>query len=64
MKVFGKFFYLRLIYSFYLLTILNLDFSFSQTQEWIGLYKWEKILDCLAQEGQYLWVGTAGGGLV
>jgi hypothetical protein len=35
MKVLGKFFYFRLIYSLSLLTILILNFSLSQTQEWI-----------------------------
>jgi ligand-binding sensor domain-containing protein len=63
MKVLGKFFYLRLIYSLSLLTILILNFPLSQPQEWIGFTSGKNIL-CLADEGQYLWVGTAGGGLV
>jgi ligand-binding sensor domain-containing protein len=37
--------------------------SLSQTQEWIVFTSWKTIW-CLADEGQYLWVGTAGGGLV
>jgi hypothetical protein len=35
MKVLGKLFYLRLIYSLSLLTILILNFSLSQPQEWV-----------------------------
>jgi ligand-binding sensor domain-containing protein len=35
----------------------------SQTQEWIGFTSGKNIR-CLADEGQYLWVGTVGGGLV
>jgi ligand-binding sensor domain-containing protein len=35
----------------------------SQTQEWIGFTSGKNIW-CLAEEGQYFWVGTAGGGLV
>ena len=34
--------------------------SLSQTQEWIGFTSGKEIL-CLAEEGQYLWVGTNGG---
>jgi hypothetical protein len=35
----------------------------SQTQEWI-VFTSGKYIRCLADEGQYLWVGTWGGGLV
>jgi ligand-binding sensor domain-containing protein len=34
--------------------------SLSQTQEWIGFTSGKEIW-CLAEEGQYLWVGTNGG---
>jgi ligand-binding sensor domain-containing protein len=37
--------------------------SLSQTQEWIGFTSGKNI-NCLADEGQYLWVGTGGGGLI
>jgi ligand-binding sensor domain-containing protein len=37
--------------------------SLSQTQEWI-VFTSGKYIRCLADEGQYLWVGTYGGGLV
>jgi ligand-binding sensor domain-containing protein len=60
MKVLGKFFYFRLIYSLSLLTILILNLSLSQTQEWIVYASW-KYINCLADEGQYLWVCTTGG---
>ena len=38
--------------------------SLSQTQEWIVYNANGKDINCLAQEGNYLWVGTDGGGLV
>jgi ligand-binding sensor domain-containing protein len=37
--------------------------SLSQTQEWI-VYTNGKYIHCLADEGEYLWVGTDGGGLI
>jgi sugar lactone lactonase YvrE len=69
MKVLGKFFYLRLIYSLSLLTILILNLSFSQTQEWIvyntsnsGLPS--NAVFAIAIDGQgNKWIGTGGGGL-
>jgi ligand-binding sensor domain-containing protein len=69
MKVPGKFFYLRLIYSLSLLTILILNLSLPQTQEWVvyntsnsGLSN-DYVL-AIAIDGQgNRWIGTAGGGL-
>jgi hypothetical protein len=69
MKVPGKFFYLRLIYWLSLLTILILNLSLPQTQEWVvyntsnsGLSN-DYVL-AIAIDGQgNRWIGTAGGGL-
>jgi ligand-binding sensor domain-containing protein len=69
MKVPGKFFYLRLIYWLSLLTILILNLSLPQTQEWVvyntsnsGLPN-DYVL-AIAIDGQgNRWIGTAGGGL-
>jgi ligand-binding sensor domain-containing protein len=66
MKVLGKFFYLRLIYSLSLLTILILNFPLSQTQEWI-VYNTSSNLPsnfvlAIAIDGQgNKWIGTGGG---
>ena len=45
------------------LIFISTYLSLSQTQEWIGFTN-GKDIRCLAEEGEYLWVGTAGGGLV
>jgi ligand-binding sensor domain-containing protein len=55
-------FRIKAIISFSLILISNI-LLLSQTQEWIGFTS-EKNIWCLADEGQYLWVGTNGGGLV
>ncbi len=49
------------IFSLILLFISN--FSLSQTKEWI-VYTSGNYISSLAEEGNYLWVGTRGGGLV
>jgi ligand-binding sensor domain-containing protein len=46
------------------LIFISTNFLFSQTQEWIVYNANGKDINCLAQEGNYLWVGTDGGGLV
>ena len=43
--------------------LIVINSSLSQTQEWIGFTS-GKYIRCIADEGQYLWVGTDGGGLV
>jgi hypothetical protein len=43
--------------------IISISSLFSQSQEWIGFISGKNIW-CLADEGQYLWIGTGGGGLV
>jgi ligand-binding sensor domain-containing protein len=48
---------------FFTLLVFISSFSLSQTQEWIGFTSGKDIW-CLADEGQYLWVGTWAGGLV
>jgi len=53
---------IKAINSLVLIFILT-NFLFSQTQEWI-VFTSGKNIRCLADEGQYLWVGTWGGGLV
>jgi hypothetical protein len=69
MKVLGKFFYFRLIYSLSLLTILILNFPLSQTQEWIVYNTSNSGLPsddvrAIAIDGQgNKWIGTYGGGL-
>jgi hypothetical protein len=45
------------------LILITTFFSVSFSQEW-SVYLAGKQINCLADEGQYLWVGTAGGGLV
>ncbi len=50
------------IFSLILLFISN--FSLSQTQEWIVYTTKGNYILSLAEEGNYLWVGTGGGGLV
>jgi len=45
------------------LIFISTNFLFSQTQEWI-VYTNGKYINCLADEGEYLWVGTEHGGLV
>jgi Predicted periplasmic ligand-binding sensor domain len=45
------------------LIFISTYLSLSQTQEWIGFTNWKNI-SCLVEEGEYLWVGTAHGGLV
>jgi len=45
------------------LIFISTNFLFSQTQEWIRFTS-GKDISCLAEEGEYLWVGTAGGWLV
>jgi len=52
---------LAIISLIFVLIVINP--SPSQTQEWIGFTS-GKYIRCLADEGQYLWVGTIGGGLV
>jgi len=47
----------------FLLFLISADLIYSQTQEWIGFTNGKNIW-CLADEGQYLWVGTYGGGLI
>jgi len=47
----------------FLILLISADLIHSQTQEWIGFTSGKDIW-CLAEEGQYLWVGTAGSGLV
>jgi ligand-binding sensor domain-containing protein len=47
----------------FLLILISADLIQSQTQEWIGFTS-GKIIFSLADEGQYLWVGKAGSGLV
>jgi len=44
----------------FVLVLIVINPSLSQTQEWIGFTSGKEIL-CLAEEGQYLWVGTNGG---
>jgi hypothetical protein len=51
------------IISLALIFILT-NFLFSQTQEWIVYNVNGKYNRCLAEEGEYLWVGTDGGGLL
>jgi hypothetical protein len=70
MKVLGKLFYLRLIYSFYLLTFLILNFSLSQPQEWVvyntsnsGLPN-NDVLAIVIDGAGNKWIGTWGAGLV
>jgi hypothetical protein len=68
MKVLGKFFYFRLIYSLSLLTILILNFSFSQTRFIIydtsnsGLPD-NKVYAIAIDTQSNKWIGTAFGGL-
>jgi ligand-binding sensor domain-containing protein len=45
------------------LIFISTNFLFSQTQEWI-VYTNGKYINCLADEGEYLWIGTEHGGLV
>jgi hypothetical protein len=45
------------------LIFISTNFLLSQTQEWV-VYTSGRYIFCLADEGQYLWVGTGGGGLV
>jgi ligand-binding sensor domain-containing protein len=45
---------------FFTLLVFISSFSLSQTQEWI-VFTSGKYINCLADEGQYLWVGTTGG---
>jgi ligand-binding sensor domain-containing protein len=44
--------------------IISTDSLLSQTQEWIVYNANGKDINCLAQEGNYLWIGTDCGGLV
>jgi ligand-binding sensor domain-containing protein len=46
-----------------ILILITTVFSVSFSQEW-SVFLARKQINCLADEGQYLWVGTAGGGLV
>jgi hypothetical protein len=46
-----------------ILILITTVFSVSFSQEW-SVFLAGKQINCLADEGQYLWVGTAGGGLV
>ncbi|CUS86811.1 two-component regulator propeller domain-containing protein, partial [Candidatus Kryptobacter tengchongensis] len=43
--------------------ILVFNFSFSQNPEWIN-FTTGNFINTLAIEGDYIWVGTSGGGLV
>jgi sugar lactone lactonase YvrE len=43
--------------------IISTNFLFSQSKEWIGFTSGNFILS-FADEGNYIWIGTAGGGLV
>jgi ligand-binding sensor domain-containing protein len=53
------------IYLFLVLEFLvaSKGILFSQTQEWV-VYTSGRYIFCLADEGNYLWIGTWGGGLV
>lgn len=48
---------------FFLFSILNINKSLSQTQEWVGYSNGMFIL-LLGIEGSFLWIGTVGGGIV
>jgi ligand-binding sensor domain-containing protein len=45
------------------LIFISTNFLLSQTQEWV-VYTSGRYIFCLADEGNYLWIGTWGGGLV
>jgi ligand-binding sensor domain-containing protein len=47
-----------------ILIFFSTNFLLSQTVEWIVYNVDGKYINCLFQEGDYLWVGTNGGGLV
>ena len=47
-----------------ILIFTSTNFLVSQTREWIVFTIGGENIFCLADEGQYLWVGTYGGGLV
>jgi sugar lactone lactonase YvrE len=46
------------------LIFISTNLLFSQSQEWNVYNTKGKFITCLAEEGEYLWVGTYGGGLV
>ncbi|CUT04977.1 two-component regulator propeller domain-containing protein [Candidatus Kryptobacter tengchongensis] len=47
-----------------LFAILIFNLSFSQNPEWVNFTAKGNYINALAIEGDYIWVGTYGGGLV